>query len=316
VVWRYLQLFLFPVGQTVDHGLRLSQRLFSPASTLPAMLGLAALIGLLSWLAWRRNEPAFWGLGFFVLLSPTSSIVPVQDVMFEHRVYFPSLCLVIASAGLLARLPRRVLVPAVVAILIVLLGLTIARNRVWHDSKVLWTDAIQKSPDSAHPWAAMGRQLMKIDVRRARPYMDRAAALDPDNPGIQNDAGVAALQMKDGEAAAQYLRRAVAQRPNIPSYQSDLGLALILVNDDRGALEHFQKAIEVGGPNQYRLGHVGDAYYRLGQMEQAIDYYRRALQMDPCLESARKGLVRALGAQGKLAQAAAASQVPSGCRLR
>ena len=313
VVWRYLQLFLVPVGQSVDHGIRHSTGLFSPISTLPAILGLAVLVGLLAYLAWRGHQPAFWGLGFFILLAPTSSIVPVQDLMFEHRVYFPSVCLVIAAAQLLVLIPRRALLPVVGVILVVLLALTIARNRLWHDSKVLWTDAIHKSPDFSHPWATMGRQLMRIDVRSARQYLDRAAALEPDNPGIQNDAGVAALRMSDGRAAAEHLRVAVALRPNISSYQSDMGLALFLMNDNRGALEHFQKAIALGGPKQYGWAHVGDAYYRLGQVDQAADSYRRALQMDPCMGGARTGLVRALGAQGKLFEAAAASQIPPGC---
>src|SRR5579863_357233 len=153
VVWRYLQLFLVPVGQSVDHGVRHATGIFSPISTLPAILGLAVLVGLLAYLAWRGHQPAFWGLGFFILLAPTSSIVPVQDLMFEHRVYFPSVCLVIAAAQLLVLIPRRALVPVVGVILVVLLALTIARNRLWHDSKVLWTDAIHKSPDFAHPWA-------------------------------------------------------------------------------------------------------------------------------------------------------------------
>lgn len=316
VVWRYLQLFLVPVGQTVDHGIRHSTGLFSPISTPPAILGLAVIVGLLAYLAWRGHQPAFWGLGFFILLAPTSSIVPVQDVMFEHRVYFPSVCLVIAVAQLLVLMPRRALAPVVGAILVVLLGLTVVRNRAWHDSKSLWADAIQKSPDYAHPWATMGRLLMNEDVRSARQYLDRAAVLEPDNPGIQNDAGVAALRMGDGPRAAEHLRVAVALRPNIANYQSDLGLALILVDDNRGALEHLQRAIALDGPNQYRLARLGEAYYRLGQLDQAIESYRRALQMDPCLGNARTGLVHALGAQGKLFEAAAASQTPPECRSR
>src|SRR5579863_3234065 len=280
VVWEYLRLFLFPIGQTVDHDVPLAHGLLSPASTLPALLALAALIGFLGYLAWRRNQLAFWELGFFVLLAPTSSVVPVRDVMFEHRVYFPSICLVIAASGLLALMPHRALAPAVVAILVALTALTIVRNRVWQDGPSLWTDAIQKSPRKAGAYATMGRLLVKKDTRSARQYLERAATLEPDNP----------------------------------DFHTDLGVALLLVQDNPGAVEQLQRSIALGGANPDNLTYLGEAYGRLQQLDQAVETYRRALTMNPCMGRARSGLVRALNAQRKGLEAAAVSQTPPACR--
>lgn len=314
VVWTYLRLFLVPVGQNVDHDVRLSHGLLSPWVTLPALLGLATLIGLLGYLAWRGNRLAFWGLSFFVLLAPTSSLVPVRDLMFEHRVYFPSICLVMAAAMLLARLPRRAAVPAVAAILIALLAATVVRNRVWHDGISLWADAIQKSPNKARPYSAMARLLVgKGEVRRAREYLERACAIEPDDSGLHNDLGVAAMLMGDLPPAAEHLRRAVALEPDNATYRTDLGVALMRLRDNRDALDQFQRAITLDGPKADRLTYLGEAYSRSGQLDRAVEAFRRALGMNPCIPRTRTDLVRALNAQGKTFEAAAASQRPPEC---
>jgi len=281
VIWSYLRLFVLPVGQNVDHDVALSHGLFSPPSTLPALLCLPALIGLLVWLAWRGNQVAFWALGFFILLAPTSSIVPVQDVMFEHRVYFPLMGLVIAAAGLLGRLPKRLFAPAVGTILIVLLILTIVRNRVWHDEKSLWTDAAEKSPNKPRPLASAGATWLTVDPERALRYFDHAVTLNPQDPNVH-----------DG-----------------------LGAALLGTGHAVDALRQFDVAIAEGGEKPVYLTNRGMAFEALGRLDQAIDDYRRALQMDPCKEKARAHLIRDLAAQGNKPEALAATQVPAGCQL-
>ncbi len=281
VVWRYLRLILCPVGQNVDHDVALSSSLLSPPSTLPALLGLAALVGVLIWLAWRGNQPAFWGLGFFVLLAPTSSIVPVKDLMFEHRVYFPLIGVVIAAAALLARMPRRALIPAAGLILTALLVATIVRNRVWHDRKSLWTDAAEKSPYKARPYRALGMVWVTENPPLARQYLEHALALTPDDPRIQTGLGNVSLATGDGP----------------------------------GALQHFERAIAEGGETPVHLNNLGMAYHVLGQLDQAVDNYHRALERDPCMWKARRNLAVALAAQGKKLEASAASQLPPGCHL-
>src|SRR5437660_8077353 len=86
---------------------KLSQGLLSPPATLAALLLLALLIGVLASLALRQNEPALWALGFFGLLAPSSSVIPVGDLIFEHRTYFPLVCLALATAPVLERLHPR-----------------------------------------------------------------------------------------------------------------------------------------------------------------------------------------------------------------
>jgi hypothetical protein len=88
VIVRYVWLVLCPIGQNLDYDIR-------PSTTIlePAIIGSALLLAALIVIAWkvRRSAPVlsfsiFW---FFVTLAPTSSIIPIADVMFEHRLYLP-----------------------------------------------------------------------------------------------------------------------------------------------------------------------------------------------------------------------------------
>src|SRR5205809_5095002 len=84
VLVRYIQLIFFPVGLNLDYDFKLSSKVFEPA-----VLGSIALLVTLVLFGWwiRRKEPvfAFSIFWFFLTLSPTSSVVPIIDVIFEHR---------------------------------------------------------------------------------------------------------------------------------------------------------------------------------------------------------------------------------------
>ena len=52
----------------------------------------AVILGLLSasFVAlWYRPRLGFVGLAFFLILAPTSSVIPIVDLAFEHRMYLP-----------------------------------------------------------------------------------------------------------------------------------------------------------------------------------------------------------------------------------
>lgn len=280
VVWRYLQLFLVPVGLNFDHDVPLSRGLFSPPTTLPALLGSAILIGGLAWLAWRRKAPALWLLGFFALLAPSSSIVPAVDVMFEHRTYFPLTCLVIAAAWFLVRLPRRLALFLVPALLVALLVGTIARNRVWHDQKSLWTDVMQRSPRKARAYLGLGvAYANEGNLPRARQLFEQGLALSDSYPQLYRNLGL--LKMPQGDAV--------------------------------GALDHFRKAMALTGETAQGWNDMAAAYFQLGKKEKTVGCYRRALALDPCNIHARMNLMYLLAGLHQRREANLAGQLPPRC---
>src|SRR5206468_12278434 len=60
----------------------------------------------------RSRLPGLCIIGFFLLLAPTSSLIPSADPAFEHRLYLPMLAFSIFATLLLAKIPRRTEVTA------------------------------------------------------------------------------------------------------------------------------------------------------------------------------------------------------------
>jgi protein O-mannosyl-transferase len=212
VIVRYLGLLFFPVNQNFDYDYRASHSLWEPRTFLSLIL-LLALLGFALWLLYRSSraarqvaaaapssgEPcyapflrlaAFGVLWFFVTLSVESSIIPIVDLIYEHRLYLPSVGFLIALATLALvgaqRLALRApaaakLVPALLCIAVCLLtAATYARNQVWQSPETLWQDVITKSPQKPRGYDSLGAfYARQRRPAQAIPAFEAAIRLDP-----------------------------------------------------------------------------------------------------------------------------------------
>ena len=192
VLVTYLRLFFYPFGQNIDWDFPISDSLFV-TQTIFSLLLLVVLFAL-SFVTYRRFRLVALGiLGFFLTLAPTSSIIPIKDVIFEHRMYLPVAFLAIGCVYLLCwaidqlwRASTRAhlvsLLILVVAITSSLTGLTYLRNQVWTSSISLWKDAVEKSPHKARPHNNYGWALYLLGgsvTPQAREEFEIANRLDP-----------------------------------------------------------------------------------------------------------------------------------------
>lgn len=281
VVWIYLRLYLFPVGLNIDHDVPRSVGLLSPPTTLLALLALALTLGVLVGWTVRGSRPALWTLGFFLLLAPSSSLVPVADMIFEHRTYFPLAFLVVATAWLLASIPRRTLVPVLPLLLAALLAGTILRNRTWHDEKTLWTDALEKSPKKARSHLFLALAYMNDDFLspRSQSLVQEGLRFDPDDPWLH----------------------------------VLMGTIFMRHNDPKEALLHFERALALNGETPDGWNSLSAAYLRLGQNDRALMASQRALQLGPCEPQLRMNLMVVLRMAGKLDELRRVEEVPGAC---
>ncbi len=171
VLLRYLSLFLVPVGLRAQHDFQASESMWEPG-VLAALVVLLAMAGLAAVL-WHRSRSmppvaapwarlaAFGFAWFFITASVESSFIPIKHLVFEHRMYLPSVGLFAASVGLIAVTwlrfsPRALPLPwiaAAVLLIAVPLGTgTYFRNRVWTDPIAFWSDVIEKPPGLLAGW--------------------------------------------------------------------------------------------------------------------------------------------------------------------
>jgi len=89
VVVTYLRLLLVPINQSIDYYYPLSQSFFE-INTLISFFILVMLAGTA--IALRKKFLIFFfGIcWFYIFLAVESSVIPIIDVIFEHRIYLPS----------------------------------------------------------------------------------------------------------------------------------------------------------------------------------------------------------------------------------
>jgi hypothetical protein len=92
VIWTYIRLLFLPISQNLDYEYPVARTLLE-FPTILSLLGHVAVIIAAFWLYKKRGALLipFAVAWFYITLSPTQSFVPVIDVIFEHRVYMPSI---------------------------------------------------------------------------------------------------------------------------------------------------------------------------------------------------------------------------------
>ncbi len=186
----YLQWTLWPrLDQfaLIHDDYALSQGLFKPLSTALSMLMLAGL-GAIAW-AVRRSVPlATIGISwFFAGHLMTATVIPL-DLVFEHRNYFPSIGVLLATASLGATLAKDGRIRAlmsVVAILLVVRAAQITARRAyeWGDGwRFALAEAVHRplSSDAQYAFAvalSQGASGIRVTQEQVETVLAHAARL-------------------------------------------------------------------------------------------------------------------------------------------
>lgn len=128
---------------------------------------------------------------FFLTLSIESSIIPIRDVIFEHRLYLPSVGFFIFGTVMVFSVtrtwkqvyPRFWLYPSVLTLIVSLLlsVATYKRNLVWRDPVTLWGDVVTKAPGNSRGQNNFGEALEKLGkIDEAIRHYSGAVQIDPE----------------------------------------------------------------------------------------------------------------------------------------
>jgi tetratricopeptide (TPR) repeat protein len=332
----YLQLVVWPHPLVFDYGTGLAAGLGEVA--VQAVLVLA-LLGATAWAWSRAPRAASAGALFFLLLAPTSSVVPIaSQTIAEHRMYLAlAVPLGLFAAGL-ARVAPRFWLPAAAAAAVALAGLTAVRARTFATEIGLWADTVAKRPDNARARINLALALQAADrADEAVAELERAARVAPESADAQHNLGVAlaragrlaaaraaylrAISLRPGFAEAQHslglldvaegrwpdaaaaFRAAVAARPAFAAAQADLALALLEAGDPGGAAAAAEQAVRLAPDRADAHHHLGNARAAQGRFPEAERAFTAALALDPARAETRANLGHVLVQTGRLDEA-------------
>jgi Flp pilus assembly protein TadD len=296
-IGRYLWLVVWPHALTPDYGFRP----IGGARGIPGLVLLTAF-GVATIRAWRNVEHAGWfafvGSMFFILLAPSSSVVPVAlEIAAERRIYLAlAAVLVLAVVGaewvrrrLAPRVSPRWLLAAAAGVAVALTIVTAARSRVYNDPETLWREAALAVPDNSRALEQLGLAFFAAgppSYAQAESAFVKALAMDSSCQSGCLQYG--SLLSKEGRfaQAVTVLERQAAQRGGT---MYDV-LATKLLSFDWMRLGHFDRAL----PYLERLVQIdptpsgfvalGVSYLSVGRRDEAIATFRHMATLDPTNE--------------------------------
>jgi protein O-mannosyl-transferase len=216
VILHYFGTFFWPTGLSADSDWGVlpnirNARFFIGCTFILVMVGIALYTSQKALL-----RPISFGiLWFFLALIPTSSIIPLGEVLNDHRMYFPFIGLVIsvswtigliifkfigATDHLAVKYKALILTPILLWLSICAYG-TLKRNAVWRTEESLWFNVTVKSPQNGR--GMMNYGVILIDQGKyaeAEKYLNRASQLTPNYSYVYINMGV--LKEKTGDFAA------------------------------------------------------------------------------------------------------------------
>jgi Tfp pilus assembly protein PilF len=316
----YIRLLFLPVNQNLDYDYPLSHSLFEPGTFLSYLFLLLIFASAVYLFIRSRKTDDVYGLlasfgilWFFITLSVESSIIPIRDVIFEHRLYLPGVgaVVVFSSAAFYTfdymKLKLSPLVATCVLLVVAAFPLGIAahdRNWVWKDDITLWEDVVEKGPDKARGHMGLGVAYGNEGrTDEAIEEYKQALRLKTEYPEAHYNLGrVYYSQGLKEEAIAEY-KLAIRMKPDFVEAQVNLGTIYAMQGRTDEAIKELTEAIRLGPELVGAHINLGFIYEKQGLMDEAIEEYKKAVILKPDFAEAHINLGTAYYKQGRIDEA-------------
>ncbi len=293
VVWHYLRLSIRPHPLCLDYAWPVARGV---GEIILPLAGIGGLLLLTVWGWIRKHWLGFAGIWFFVILAPTSSVIPIRDVAVEHRMYLPLAAVIVVIAAvtragwnimgrktLRSDTSRRWVAVAAVGGIVALLGsCTVRRNRDYHDDLSMWKDVARQRPDNARAHVNVGVLLeQRGQAEEAVKEYRMALGLDPDYSDAHYNLGVALIRLNRVEEAERAFRDAIRLSPGDAPAHVNLATLLYGRSDWDAASVEYGEAVRLAPHDQgARLG-LARTLVKKTRFNDAIAEFRRVLEIAP-----------------------------------
>ena len=267
IFWVYIKTFFYPSNLTADTDVTLIKDFFAPQVLLGLTVIVLSLVIAFKAAFNRKTLPIAFGIfWFYVALVPSSSVVPLAEVMNHHRTFFPYMGLIMAVvwAGhllvnkLTSGTPSSLAKGLITLVLVGIFGVhaygTYERNEVWDNDVSLWKDVTIKSPKNGRGLMNYGLTEMRAGkMESAITYFEKALNTGYGrhpylyiNLGIaKNSLGIITKDQTLINEAETYLKQAVQMGAGYPDCHYHYANWLRNNKRQDEAIKHLNRALEL-----------------------------------------------------------------------
>jgi len=248
----YASLSLWPHPLIFDRGPVFIKNFYE---ALPYLCLTLLLTGITLWALIKKPMLGFLGIWFFIILSPTTSFIPIaKEPIAENRLYLPliSMCTLLIL-GLWNKLRRSIFIITYATLIIVCISYSIARILQYQTGFSIWSDTVAKAPmnPSAHVNLGNMWDKEKNNPNQAIKEYRKALVFDPLNPeASSNLANLIIKTSHQTEEAILLYEAALKSNSDIAEIHNNL--AHLLEKNPQTlnkALFHYKRAITLKPSN-------------------------------------------------------------------
>ena len=251
-------------------------------SLVPGIV-VAGLLGATAWAFRHRPPMAFLGAWFFLILAPTSSILPsLGEVAAERRMYLPLAAVVtMVVIGIHALAGRRSM-PVFLGLAVGLGFVTVQRNQDYRSNIAIWGDAVAKRPENARAQYNLGCILWQEGrMQEAMGHWEQALRLKPDYAEAHYNLGLALSRIGKIQDAIGHYEQALRIQPDYPEVHCNLGNALEQTGRVREGVGHYEQALRLKPDYAEVHYNLGCSLQQEGRMQEAMQHWEQALRSKP-----------------------------------
>jgi protein O-mannosyl-transferase len=313
VILKYLFSSVVPYHLAIDHYLLPGS--FAAGTKALAMVALLLLVVPVYYL-WRKPTPAgryalFAICFYFVVLAPTSSVMPTVDVMVERRAYLANAGLFmlmvlgwdrLGKVDLFSSGVSRISLALVGVQLAALAGVSVYRNGICSTNEGVWQDVLTIYPASERAINNLGNvYLGRKEYEKAKWCFDQLVARNPKDYIAQQNLGSIHERedspYHDPEKAIGYFKASVAANPDFAEGYYNLGrLCQKTAQAKRDAslmdeaITCYRRTLQLNPSHVLAHNNLGLVYFHQGKAAEARKEYETALRLDPNCEPAKANL--------------------------
>ena len=282
VIFIYLGLFMVPIPSrlSLEHDLVISQSLFVPPTTIVAILAVTGLFIAAMLVAKKHRLFSFAVLWFLGNLLIESSIIALE-LIFEHRMYLPSMFLCLLLSILCFRYLGKWLAVGVLVFIVLWCSVwAFERNATWKEPITFYKNIVENAPGNWRANYNYGVYLYKASrYEESIPHLQKTIELEPRHLVAYQELGLAYTMNGEYEAALQQFNIVRQVTPFSSELYKNIGFLYLKKGDKEKALVHYMKAVSLAPENidaQLRTGYL---YANLGNYRAAIEHLKKVLSM-------------------------------------
>jgi len=297
VILLYISLLLYPVDFRLMllHDIQISHTLFTPWTTIPAILIILLAVGYALHICRRKPLISFCIFFFFLNHLIEGSVIPLE-LVYEHRNYIPSMLFFVPAAvlmlNLLDYLSYRKSIQFAVALGItfffVVQGQAVyMRNKTLKSEFTLWMDNVRKAPSLSRPHNNLGDEYFNSGFRlKALREFERALDLNrylrlQHRAAIEYNLGRFYWSEGEDNNAIVHYNKALSICPGYPSPLHAIAMIEMKKGNVKAAHDRVSKILEGNHWHVESRELLSFTLLKLGRLEQSLNESQKTLDLNP-----------------------------------